>query len=66
MEVVGGPADGVLFDFVAVYGKLPIEGDLVTHKRPRGVVGHLYRVTARDQGWKLIYLGPEPVECGGK
>lgn len=67
MEVFGGPADGVFFDFVAAYGKQPVVGDLVTHRRIRGRVSHLYRVDAKpDFGWKLVYLGPERVECQGK
>lgn len=34
MEVFGGPADGLDFDFFAAYGKPPVAGDLVTHLSP--------------------------------
>lgn len=67
MEVFGGPADGVLFNFFAAYGRPPESGAIVNHRRPRARVNHVYRVNgSADDGWKLVYIGPEAVECNGK
>lgn len=67
LHVHGGPADGLDFDFFAAYGKPPVAGDLVTHLRPGAPVSHLYRVEGLVKGgYKLVYVGPQQVQCRGK